>query len=439
MRILVWGLGYVGTVSAACFARLGHDVVGIDSNRTKVAAINRGDCAIKEPGLPELIQEAVRAGTLRATVNGTDCVTQTDISLICVGTPSNADGSPLLGYIEAVCRDIGRGLKAISHYHVVCLRSTVFPGTSRSLLVQILEEESGKKAGEDFGLVMNPEFLRESCAVNDFNSPPYTIVGELNQRSGEVLDVLYQSISAPIKHVTLEEAEFLKITNNVFHAMKVGFANEIGRVCEGLDIDSHMLMKLVCSDTKLNISSAYLMPGFAFGGSCLPKDLRSLTYNARRLGVEVPILEAILPSNAVQVNVARIQLQEFGAKRVGILGLSFKSGTDDLRESPIITLIRDLWQDGVNVLVYDPDVNLQEMLGANLEYLERQLPQIKQILCDRAEDLVRQSDVLVVSQKRPEFIDLLGNVDSSVMVFDLVRLAEQPHSLGLTKYKGISW
>ncbi len=439
MRILVWGLGYVGTVSAACLARLGHEVIGIDPNLTKVEAINRGDCAIKEPGLHELIKQAVKAGTLRATTNGTDCILQADLSLICVGTPSSADGSPQLGYVEAVTHDIGRGLKDVSHYHVVCLRSTVFPGTSRNLLARILEEVSGKKAGDDFGLAMNPEFLRESCAVNDFNLPPYTIIGELNQRSGEALDRLYQGINAPIQHVTLEEAELLKITNNVFHALKVGFANEIGRVCDRLDIDSHKLMKLVCSDTKLNISPAYLMPGFAFGGSCLPKDLRSLTYNARRLGVEVPILESILPSNSQQVNLARIKLQEVGAKKVGIFGLSFKAGTDDLRESPIINLIRDLWQDGVDVLVYDPDVNLQEMLGANLEYLERQLPQIKTILCDRAEEIMSGSDVLVVSQKRPEFLDLLKNVNHSVMILDLVRLAERPESLGFAKYTGISW
>lgn len=439
MRILVWGLGYVGTVSAACLARLGHEVIGIDPNFTKVEAINRGDSAIKEPGLHELIKQAVSSGTLRATTNGEDFIVQAEISLICVGTPSSADGSPQLGYVEAVTHDIGRVLKEISHYHVVCLRSTVFPGTSRNLLARILEEDSGKKAGDDFGLAMNPEFLRESCAVNDFNTPPYTIVGELNQRSGEVVDQLYQGIDAPIKHVSLEEAELLKITNNVFHALKVGFANEIGRVCDSLGVDSHQLMKLVCSDTKLNISPAYLMPGFAFGGSCLPKDLRSLTYNARRLGVEVPILESILPSNSMQMNLARIKLQEVGAKKVGILGLSFKSGTDDLRESPIINLIRDLWQDGVDVLVYDPDVNLQEMLGANLEYLERQLPQINKILCNRPEEMMRLSDVLVVSQKRLEFIDLLKNVNHSAMVLDLVRLSDRPESLGLPKYKGLSW
>ena len=439
MRILVWGLGYVGTVSAACLARLGHEVIGIDPHLTKVEAINRGDCAIKEPGLHELIKQAVNAGALRATTTGAEFIQQAEISLICVGTPSSADGSPQLSYVEAVTHEIGRGLKGISHYHVVCLRSTVFPGTSRSLLARILEADSGKHVGDDFGLTMNPEFLREGCAVQDFNTPPYTIIGEVNPRSGEVVERLYQGIDAPIQHVALEEAEFLKITNNVFHALKVGFANEIGRVCDSLGIDSHQLMKMVCSDTKLNISPAYLMPGFAFGGSCLPKDLRSLTYNARRLGIEVPIVESILPSNAQQVKLARIKLQEVGAKKVGIFGLSFKAGTDDLRESPILTLIRDLWQDGVDVLVYDPDVNLQDMLGANLEYLERQLPQIKTILCDRAEEMISRSDVLVVSQKRPEFLELLHKAQPSVMVLDLVRLADRPDSLGFVNYTGISW
>lgn len=439
MRILVWGLGYVGTVSAACLARLGHEVIGIDPNLTKVEAINRGDCAIKEPGLHELITQAMKAGTLRATTNGINFIEQAEISLICVGTPSSADGSPQLSFVEAVTHDIGRGLKTISQYHVVCLRSTVFPGTSRNLLARILEEVSGKNVGDGFGLAMNPEFLRESSAVHDFNSPPYTIIGELDRRSGEVVNQLYQGIDAPIRHVSLEEAEFLKITNNVFHALKVGFANEIGRVCDSLGIDSHMLMKLVCLDTKLNISPAYLMPGFAFGGSCLPKDLRSLTYNARRLGIELPIVESILPSNSQQVNLARIRLQEVGAKKVGILGLSFKSGTDDLRESPIINLIRDLWQDGLDLLVYDPDVNLRDMLGANLEYLERQLPQINTILCDRPDEVMSWSEVVVVSQKRSEFLDLLQNVNPSVLVLDLVRLAEKPESLGFAKYKGISW
>lgn len=439
MRILVWGLGYVGTVSAACFAKLGHEVIGVEPNRTKVDAINNGHVAIKEPGLHDLVQKAVKDGRLRAIANGQESIAQTDVSLVCVGTPNGADGSPRLDYVETVARDIGRGLQKAFGYHVVCLRSTVFPGTSRNVLVEILEKESGKKAGDEFGLVMNPEFLRESSAVKDFANPPYTIIGELNERSGHVIERLYEGIDAPVEHVALEEAEFLKITNNVFHALKVGFGNEIGRLCDRLGIDSHKLMDLVCADTKLNISPAYLMPGFAFGGSCLPKDLRFVTYNARRLGADVPILDAILPSNNAQITAARIKLQEIGAKKVGVLGLSFKSGTDDLRESPIISLIRDLWQDGVDVIVHDPDVIPQEMLGSNLDYLERQLPQIGKILCSDLQELINQSEVIVVSQKRPEYLDILKQVCHPLVVLDLVRLGDELESHKFVKYRGMSW
>jgi GDP-mannose 6-dehydrogenase len=439
MRILVWGLGYVGTVSAACFAELGHEVIGVEPNQAKVDAINRGHAAIKEPSLHELVSKAVKDGRLRATANGQDLVAQTDASLVCVGTPNSADGSPQLDYVEAVARDIGRGLQKCSHFHVVCLRSTVFPGTSRNLLVQILEKESGRKAGEDFGLVMNPEFLRESSAVKDFANPPYTIIGELNQRSGQVIEQLYHGVEAPVKHVALEEAEFLKITNNVFHALKVGFGNEIGRLCDHLGIDSHKVMGLVCADTKLNISPAYLMPGFAFGGSCLPKDLRFVTYNARRLGVEVPILDAILPSNSAQVNMVRVKIQQIGSKKVGVFGLSFKSGTDDLRESPIISLIRDLWQDEVDVLVHDPDVNPEEMLGSNLAYLERQLPQIGKILCSDLQELINHSEVIVVSQKRPEYLEALKHACHPLVVLDLVRLGDDLESYNFITYRGVSW
>ena len=286
---------------------------------------------------------------------------------------------------------------------------------------------------------MNPEFLRECSAVNDFNSPPYTIIGELDPRSGEMMEQLYQNVNAPVKHVSLEEAELLKITNNAFHALKVGFANEVGRLCDSLGIDSHRLMELVCSDDKLNISSAYLRPGFAFGGSCLPKDLRSLIYSARRLGIELPILDSILPSNRIQITIARVKLQELGVKRVAVLGLSFKPGTDDLRESPIISLIRDLWEDGIDVLVHDPDVNPKEMLGANLAYLERQLPQIGKILCSQMEEMLEQSEAVVVSQRRQEFLDVLRKFNGRLVVFDLVRLSDEPNPMGIVKYRGISW
>jgi GDP-mannose 6-dehydrogenase len=439
MRIIVWGLGYVGTVTAACLAQLGHEVVGVEPNLTKVDALNAGTTVIKEPGLQVLISQMVASGRLRATQSGIGCVPWADVSLICVGTPTGADGSPMLDYVRQVATDIGRGLRDKRRYHVVVVRSTVFPGTTRSILRQLVEEQSGGQAGRDFGLVSNPEFMRETKAITDFYAPPYIVIGEFDSQSGDQIELLYRDVKADIYRVSLEEAEILKIVNNAFHALKVGFANEIGRVCERLELDSRAVMRLVCADTKLNISSAYLQPGFAFGGSCLPKDLRSLTYNARQLGAEIPILDAVLPSNRIQVEAARRKVHELGGGRVAVLGLTFKPSTDDLRESPAISLIRDLWQDGVDVLVHDPDVDPDTMLGSNREYLERQLPQIREILRPRVADVLDGSQIVVVSQNRPEFTAALQTVNGHATVLDLVRLNDSPQSLGVSKYRGISW
>ena len=439
MRIIVWGLGYVGTVSAACLAQLGHEVIGVEPNLTKVEALNAGHCTIKEPGLDHLVSQMVGIGRLRATQDGVSLIPWADMSLICVGTPAAADGSPVLNYVCNVAMDIGRGLRETTDYHVAVLRSTVFPGTMRDVLNKLLEKHSGRQAGRDFGLVTNPEFMRETNAISDFYAPPYTVIGELDTRSGDRIAALYRDIKAPIYRVSLEEAELLKLANNAFHALKIGFANEIGRLCDRLGVDSHAIMRLVCADTKLNISSAYLKPGFAFGGSCLPKDLRSLTFNARQLGVELPIVEAVLPSNRLQLEAARLKVHELGARRVAMLGLSFKPSTDDLRESPIINLIRELWQDGVDVLVHDPDVQPDTMLGSNREYLERQLPQIQQILRPHIADALQECHVVVVSQKRPEFTAALQALNGRVTVLDLVRLSEDPASLGISTYRGISW
>ena len=439
MRILIWGLGYVGTVSAACLAQLGHEVIGVEPNLTKVEALNAGHSAIKEPGLDTLVSQMVGMGRLRATQDGVPLIPWADISLICVGTPAAADGSPVLDYVRNVAMDIGRGLREATDYHVIVLRSTVFPGTMRNMLGQILEEHSRRQAGDDFGLVTNPEFMRETNAISDFYAPSYTVIGALDTRSGDRIEALYRDIKAPIYRVSLEEAELLKLVNNAFHALKIGFANEVGRLCDRLGVDSHALMRLVCADTKLNISSAYLKPGFAFGGSCLPKDLRSLTFHARRLGIEIPIVDAVLPSNHLQIEAARLKVHALGARRVAVLGLSFKPATDDLRESPIIGLIRDLWQDGVDVLVHDPDVQPETMLGSNREYLERQLPQTHQILRPRIADVLQECHAVVVSQKRPEFTAALQTLNGHATVLDLVRLSEEPASLGISKYRGISW
>lgn len=424
MRVLIWGLGYVGTVSAACLAEMGHEVVGVEPNLSKVTMLNAGQSPVKEPGLDVLVSKGVLDGRLRAVQVGTSLVSSMDVSLICVGTPAQADGNLTLDHLRKVAADIGNGLRACTGYHVVAVRSTVFPGVTQDILGRILEQQSQRQLGRDFGLAMNPEFMRETSAIDDFYKPPYTIIGGLDARSGDLMEELYGAIDAAVYRVSLKEAEILKLSNNAFHALKIGFANEIGRVCEKIGVNSHTVMQLVCADKKLNISSAYLKPGFAFGGSCLPKDVRSLTFQARRLGVEIPIIDGILPSNRRQIDAARLKVIETGAQRVGLLGLSFKPQTDDLRESPIIELIRNLWQDGLDVLVHDPDVQPEHMLGSNLEYLERQLPQIHRILRADVNEVLEKSQVIIVGQKRPEFTSLLSELDDKVIVVDLVHIGK---------------
>lgn len=439
MKVLVWGLGYVGTVSAACLAELGHEVVGIEPSQTKVDSLNAGRSAVKEPNLDEMVEESVRSGALRAAQHGRELVGWADVSLVCVGTPTGADGGASLEYVRKVAEEIGDGLSGSSSLHTVVLRSTVPPGTTRKVVAPLLEQHSRRRLGDGLGLAMNPEFMRETTAVSDFYAPPYTVVGQWDTESGEQVARLYDGVDAPVYQVALEEAELLKLVNNGFHALKVGFANEIGRVCSALGLDSHAVMRLVCADSKLNISPKYLRPGFAFGGSCLPKDLRALTFQARRLGVELPIIDGILTSNRLQIESARSKVHDLGAHSVAMLGLSFKPGTDDLRESPAIELVRQLWQDGVDVLVHDPDVNLDTMLGANRAYLERQLPQIRQILCERLDDAVARSQAVIVSHDRPEFAAAVAHLPPDVAVLDLVRLTHEADVSEPSRYRGLSW
>ena len=439
MKILVWGLGYVGTVTASCLAELGHEVVGIEPNPSKVRMLSAGQSPVKEPGLDLLVSQAVAEGRLRAVSDGIALVPWADVSLICVGTPSEADGSLMLDHIRKVAADIGNGLRDSTKYHVVALRSTVFPGTTRDVLGKILAEQSGRDLGRDFGVAMNPEFMREANAIDDFYKPSYTVIGALDSQSGDWIEELYRPVDSTVYRVSLEEAEILKLCNNAFHALKIGFANEVGRLCDKVGVDSQAVMQLICADNKLNISPAYLKPGFAFGGSCLPKDLRSLTFQARRLGVELPIIEGILLSNRLQIQAARIKVLQTGARRVGVLGLSFKPNTDDLRESPMIELVRDLWQDGIDVMVYDPDVLPEEMLGSNREYLERQLPQIHQVLCTDLNEVLEKSQIVVVGQKRPEFTARLNELDGQVTILDLIHMNENRASTKTAKYQGMSW
>jgi GDP-mannose 6-dehydrogenase len=409
MNILIWGLGYVGSVSAACLAELGHNVLGIDTDPAKVMAINEGDAPIYEPGLDELVRRNVLAGKLEARSQEAGSVAHADLSLICVGTPSASDGSVDTSALAHVARTIGSGLRETNRYHVVVVRSTVWPGTTSGLIRTLLEEESGKRAGQDFGLVMNPELLREGTAIRDFYEPPYHIIGALDARSGDIVQALYDRIDAPCHQVRIEEAEIMKVVNNAFHALKIGFANEVGRICAAQNLDPYVVMNLVCADSKLNISRHYLRPGPAFGGSCLPKDLRSILHEASRLNIELPILSGILPSNQLVIETMRQRVRALHPQRVCVLGLSFKAGTDDLRESPALELIRGLKADGIEVRAFDPDVVLCRLTGGNLAYLRQSLPDCHDVLCPTLQEALTDADAIVICKELPEFNALFAS------------------------------
>ena len=352
MRVSIFGLGYVGSVSAGALAADGHEVVGVDVNADKVAAVSAGRSPVVEPGLDALLMQGVGQGRLRATTDTSDAISATDISLICVGTPSRRNGSLDLAHLERVCGQIGDVLRHKPHYHVVVIRSTVLPGTTHDVVIPALERQSGKKYGTDFGVAVNPEFLREGTALQDFRKPPLTLVGHNHAADASRAFSLYQAVEAPFVSTSIRVAEISRYTSNSWHALKVCFANEIGNLCKQLGIDSHEVMDVFCRDTALNISPVYLKPASAFGGSCLPKDVRALQYRARELDVEVPVLSAILPSNALQTQRAIDEVAQTGKKRVGLLGFSFKAGTDDLRESPIVILAEALLGKGYSLRIY---------------------------------------------------------------------------------------
>ncbi|HEX9925077.1 MAG TPA: UDP-glucose/GDP-mannose dehydrogenase family protein, partial [Anaerolineae bacterium] len=387
MRIAIFGLGYVGTVSAACLAHTGHHVVGVDINPTKVKLINEGRSPIVESGLADLISSTISSGHLRATTNPAEALQDTQLSLICVGTPDKGNGSPLLQAVSQTCRDIGQHLPKNDAYHVVVMRSTVLPGTTEKLVVPTLEEASGLKVGQDLGVCFNPEFLREGSSIADFHTPPYTIIGSYDDRSADIAAELYNQVDAPLIKTTVKTAEMVKFVSNAFHALKVTFANEIGNICKQHEIDSHEVMDIFCRDDKLNISTAYLKPGFAFGGSCLPKDLKALLYLGRHLDMRLPVLEAILPSNETQVRIGLDMIAKTGKKKIGVLGFSFKAGTDDLRYSPQVELIERLIGKGYQVKLYDRNVSLARLYGANKAYIESEIPHIATLMCPDIEDV----------------------------------------------------
>jgi GDP-mannose 6-dehydrogenase len=438
MRVSVFGLGYVGSVSAASFAADGHRVVGVDVNAGKVAAINAGRSPIVEPGLEELLAQNVASGRLRATMDTADAVRDTEVSLLCVGTPSRRNGSLDYSYLERVSEQIGEAIRDKPEYHVVVVRSTVLPGTTHGVVIPALERTSGKTYGEGFGVSVNPEFLREGTALKDFRKPPLTLVGHNHAADASGTIALYQSIDAPLMSTSIRVAEMMKYTSNTWHALKVCFANEIGNLCKKLNVDSHEVMDIFCRDEKLNLSSYYLKPGFAFGGSCLPKDVRALQYRAKELDVELPMISHILPSNRLQIQTGLEQVLETGKKKVGLLGFSFKAGTDDLRESPIVILAEALLGKGLSLSIYDQNVSLAKLVGANKEYIEQQIPHLSSLLRHTIDEVIAQSEVIVVGNRSPEFVDALGRTRPDQIVIDLVRLPMYGALLP-AEYRGICW
>lgn len=438
MRISVFGIGYVGCVSAACFAKAGHEVIGVDLNPTKVGIINSGKSPIVESGLEDLISEMVTANRLRAVTCPCDAIRETEVSLVCVGTPSNANGSLNLSHIQRVCEEIGAAMKSKNSRHTVVIRSTMLPGTIESVVIPTLEEHSGKQANKDFGVCINPEFLREGSSLKDFYAPPFTLVGADDELTASLVGKLYEGIEAPLFVTSLKTAEMVKYACNCFHALKVSFANEIGNICKAAGIDSHEVMNVFTQDTKLNLSPYYLTPGFAFGGSCLPKDLRAINYKAKQLDVEAPVLSAILPSNRLQIERAVNMVLATGKKRVGVLGFSFKAGTDDLRESPMVTLIETLIGKGLQLAIYDKDVSLAKLFGANKEYIEREIPHISQLMRSSIAEVLNDADVLVIGNKAEEFRNIESEITNGQIVIDLVRLFAKPAG-DSGSYQGICW
>ena len=438
MNISIFGMGYVGCVSGACLSQLGHNVTGVDVNQTKVDMINSGKSPIIENEINEIVRDMVNAKKFKATTSTHEAILNSDVAILCVGTPSNKNGSLGLDAIKNVVQQIGTALKEINKYLVIVVRSTVLPGTVNDIVIPLLEESTGKKAGKDFGVCMNPEFLREGTSVYDFYNPPKNVIGEFDKRSGDAVEEIYKDIKAPLFRTEIKVAEMVKYSDNCFHALKVSFANEIGNICKELGIDSHKVMNIFCSDTKLNLSPYYLKPGFAFGGSCLPKDLRALTYEAKILDVETPVLNSILPSNKLQVSRTINKILEYKGKQIGFLGLSFKGGTDDLRESPIVDIIETILGKGMSIKIYDKFVSIAKLMGANKDYIENVIPHISSLMENDPYKMAKSADVIVVANKSDEFKDIILSLNENQVVIDLVRITEDGHGLK-ADYYGLCW
>ena len=437
MDISVFGLGYVGTVAAVSLARLGHRVVGVDVDQFKVDQVAQGISPVVEPGVADLLQRAREENRLSATTDSAAAVHDTDLTLICVRTPSERNGSQGNDQVVRVAGEIGKALRSKGRYHGIVIRSTVVPGTA-DRIVDVIARASGMGPDVAFGVASNPEFMREGTSIEDFEKPPYTVVGTSDPRLAGMLAEMYAGLSAPFHHVGTREAELLKYACNAFHAVKVTFANEIGAIGKRLGIDSHKVMDLLIADTKLNISGAYLRPGFAFGGSCLPKDLRAITYEAKRLDLSVPMLSAVAASNDEQVERAVAWILAEKRKKIGVLGLSFKSGTDDLRESPIVRVVETLLGKGYDLAVYDANVNLSRLTGANKCYIEQEIPHVSLLMRSSIQEVLDHADILLIANKGPGFRNALDALRPDQKVYDLVRIVEEPE-FSDERYQGICW
>lgn len=426
MRISVFGLGYVGCTTAACLAKDGHDVIGVDINVEKVKIINNGRSPIVEKDLDKIVSRMVKKKKLRATVNSKEAVRNSEVSLICVGTPSNNNGSLNLNHIRRVCKDIGLALSGNNTFHVVVIRSTLLPGITEGKLIPNLERHSGRKVNLHFGVCVNPEFLREGSSVDDFYNPPIIVIGEANEKSGKIVENMYRNFTASVIRTTIKTAEMIKYVSNAFHALKICFANEIGNICKREGIDSGEVMRIFCMDTQLNLSPRYLQPGFAFGGSCLPKDLRALVHKGRQMDLDLPVLESILQSNEIQIKNGIDLIWKTKKKKIGILGLSFKPGTDDLRESPIVRVVEILIGKGLNVKIYDKNVSVAKLFGANKQYIMEKIPCISSLLLSSVERVIEESEVIVVGYKDEDFGRALQTVGKNKIIIDFARQIDNP-------------
>ncbi|HET7413843.1 MAG TPA: nucleotide sugar dehydrogenase [Pararhizobium sp.] len=437
MNVSVFGLGYVGTVCAACLAERGHQVIGCDVSDAKVGLVNDGRSPIIERDIGELVSTNVASGRLRATASTEEAVMGSDLSLLCVGTPSRTNGSLDLSAVEAVSRQIGTSLAGKNSYHSVAVRSTVLPGTLSDIVVPSLEETSSKKVGEAFGVASNPEFMREGSAVADFNNPAKTVIGTDDKVTRERLLELYNGLPGRLIVTEPRLAELVKYTDNTWHALKVAFGNEIGNICKAAGVDSHELMRVFFADTKLNISEAYLLPGYAFGGSCLPKDVRAINAYAAQNDVEAPLLKSLMPANKQQIERALAWVLGHGKRNVGFLGFSFKAGTDDLRESPYLELIERLIGKGCDIRIFDQNVSLARLVGANKAYLMNAIPHVTQLMVPSIEDVVKHSEIVVATSRSPEYEAVVERMRPDQVLLDMARLPNTDRIAGT--YDGINW